>query len=250
VLALQRQGPSQGKCESLPFTTSSSKSRIDATIQDKDVTFYNGNPLSFVFLNNEFSRINNTKNMKNIVGITMLAVSLLIAQSCGPKKDSSTEAVAGEKKEVTTTAAERKATFEKQQAARTERRKLEYEERLRNTPTYTDTNGNLVYNKAELEPAYVGGNDALTNYLKDNLVYPQEALDKQEEGLVFVDFVVAKNGTIREVEVTEQTNEDVDVSFRSEAARVVSAMPGWTPGRQKGKAVDVKFSLPISFQLH
>jgi len=187
--------------------------------------------------------------MKTIVRITMLSVCLLMAQSCSPKKDNTTDVVAGEKKEVMPTAAERKATFEKQQAARTERRKLEYEKMLLNTPTYTDTKGNLVYNKAEFEPTYVGGNDALTKYLKDNLVYPQEALDKQEEGLVFVDFVVAKNGTIREVEVTEQTNEDVDVSFRSEAARVVSAMPNWTPGRQKGKAVDVKYSVPISFQI-
>lgn len=187
--------------------------------------------------------------MKNIVGITMLAVSLLMAQSCSPKKDTTTDAVAGEKKEMTPTAAERKATFEKQRAERTERRKLEYENRLRSTPTYTDTKGNLVYNKSETEPTFVGGNDALTKYLKDNLVYPQEAIDNQDEGLVFVDFVVAKDGTIREVEVTEQTNENVDVSFRSEAARVVSAMPRWTPGRQKGKAVDVKFSLPISFQL-
>ena len=234
----------------LSFTTGSFKSVIDATIQYKDVTFSNGNPLSFVFLNNEFSpALTNTKTMKNIVGITMLAVSLLMAQSCSPKKDTTTDAVAGEKKEMTPTAAERKATFEKQRAARTERRKLEYENRLRSTPTYTDTKGNLVYNKSETEPTFVGGNDALTKYLKDNLVYPQEAIDNQDEGLVFVDFVVAKDGTIREVEVTEQTNENVDVSFRSEAARVVSAMPRWTPGRQKGKAVDVKFSLPISFQL-
>jgi len=51
------------------------------------------------------------------------------------------------------------------------------------------------------------------------------------------------------VEVTEQTNEDVDASFRSEAARVVASMPKWSPGLQNGKAVDVKYSLPISFEI-
>lgn len=48
----------------------------------------------------------------------------------------------------------------------------------------------------------------------------------------------------------EQTNENVDVSFRSEASRVVSSMPKWSPGLlQQGKAVDVKYSLPISFEI-
>jgi outer membrane biosynthesis protein TonB len=187
--------------------------------------------------------------MKNIFRITLLAASLLVAQSCGPKKSEATEAVAGEKKEVMPTAAERKATFEKQRAERTERRKAAYDKMVMNAATYTDAKGNLVYNKAESEPSFAGGNDAMNTYLKDNLVYPQAELDKQEEALVFVDFVIGKNGSVREVEVTEQTNEDVDVSFRSEAARVVSAMPKWTPGRQKGKPVDVKFSLPISFHI-
>jgi protein TonB len=88
----------------------------------------------------------------------------------------------------------------------------------------------------------------MRNYLKDNLKYPQDVVDGQEEGLVFVDFVVDKNGIVRDVEVTEETNEDVAVAFRSEAARVVSSMPKWIPGRQHGKAVDVKFSIPILFQ--
>jgi protein TonB len=118
-----------------------------------------------------------------------------------------------------------------------------------NTPSYTDKNGNLVYNKAEMEPTYVGGIEAMRSYLKYNLKYPQDAFDKQDEGLVFVDFIVDKNGIVRDVEVTEETNENVDVSFRSEAARVVSSMPKWTAGRQNGKEVDVKFSVPILFQI-
>jgi len=117
------------------------------------------------------------------------------------------------------------------------------------TPSYKDAKGNLVYNKADSNPSFVGGNEAMMTYLKENVKFPQDALDKQDEGLVYVDFVIGKNGAVREVEVTEQTNEDVDVSFRSEAARVVASMPKWTPGRQNGKAVDVKYSLPISFEI-
>ena len=117
------------------------------------------------------------------------------------------------------------------------------------TPTYKDANGNLIYTKPDSAPAFVGGNKAMMSYLKDNVKFPKDALDKQEEGLVFVDFVITKSGIVRDVEVTEQTNEDVDPSFRSEAARVVSSMPHWVPGRQNGKAVDVKFSLPVSFEI-
>lgn len=180
----------------------------------------------------------------------LLATSLLATQACGPKKkNEATVDAYVDKKEVALTPAERKAKFEKQRFDRADRRRVAFEKLVMRTPTYTDKNGNLVYNKTEIEPAYVGGKGAMRSYLKDNLKYPQDALDKQEEGLVFVDFVVDKTGKVREVEVTEETNEDVSASFRSEAARVVSSMPKWTPGRQHGKAVDVKFSVPISFVL-
>ena len=180
----------------------------------------------------------------------ILATGLLATLACGPKKSSETAADANAgKTEVALTPAERKAKFEKQRLERADRRRAAYEKLVMGAPTYTDKNGNLVYNKAEIEPTYVGGNEAMRSYLKDNLKYPKDAVDKENEGLVFVDFVVDKNGIVREVEVTEETNENVDASFRSEAARVVSSMPKWTPGRQHGKAVDVKFSVPISFEV-
>jgi TonB family protein len=188
--------------------------------------------------------------MKNTLKIFLLATCLLVMQACGSKKNSETrEETSVVKKIPVLSAADKRAKFEKQRADRAERRRIEYEKLCMNTPSYTDTKGNLVYNKAELSPSFVGGNEAMMTYLKNNVKYPQEELDKQDEGLVYVDFVIGKDGSVREVEVTEQTNENVEVSFRSEAARVVSAMPKWTPGRQRGKAVDVKYSLPISFQL-
>lgn len=180
----------------------------------------------------------------------MLATGLLVVQACGSKKSSEAAGeTAVEKKEIALTAAERKAKFEKQRAERAEKRRIAYEKLCMSAPTYTDAKGNLVYNKSESEPSYVGGKKAMMSYLKDNLKYPQDALEKQDEALVYVDFVIGKDGIVREVEVTEATNEDVAVSFRSEAARVVSSMPRWTPGIQHGKAVDVKYSVPISFEI-
>ncbi len=179
----------------------------------------------------------------------MLTTGFLLTQACGKKSNEATAETAVAKNEVVLTPAEKKAKMEQQRKARTERWRVEHEKVLKNTPTYTDASGNLIYNKPESEPVFVGGNKAMVSYLEDNVKFPKDALDKQEEGLVFVDFVITKSGTVRDVEVTEQTNEDVDPSFRSEAARVVSSMPKWVPGRQNGKAVDVKFSLPVSFQI-
>ncbi len=188
--------------------------------------------------------------MKITLNILLLATGLLVVQACGPKKNSeATEDTSVVTKEVALTAAEKKTAFEKLRTERAERRRIEREKLAMSKPSYTDAKGNLVYNKVESDPTFVGGEKAMTSYLKENLKFPQDALDKQEEGIVFVDFVIAKDGTVREVEVTEQTNEDVDASFRSEAARVVSSMPKWLPGRMNGKAVDTKFSLPISFEI-
>jgi len=186
--------------------------------------------------------------MKNTLKVLMLAAGILVIQACGPKKNNENEAEASVVKKIPVlTAADKRAKFEKQRADRAERRRIEYEKLCKDSPSYTDANGNIVYNKAESNPSFVGGSEAMMTYLKDNVKFPQDALDKQDEGLVYVDFVIGKNGMVREVEVTEQTNEEVDASFRSEAARVVASMPKWSPGRQNGKAVDVKYSLPISF---
>jgi periplasmic protein TonB len=66
---------------------------------------------------------------------------------------------------------------------------------------------------------------------------------------VFVDFIVVANGSVREVMTTDMPGEEIDQSLRDEAIRVVSNMPKWVPGRQHGKPVDVKFSLPITFRM-
>jgi len=123
--------------------------------------------------------------MKNTLKVLLLAAGILAVQACGPKKTSESEAETSVVKKIPVlSAADKRAQFEKQRADRAERRRIEYEKMCMNTPSYTDAKGNLVYNKPESNPSFVGGNDAMMTYLKDNVKYPQDALDNQDEGLV------------------------------------------------------------------
>jgi len=192
--------------------------------------------------------------MKKSLNIFVLAVALMVTQACGSKSENrkNEEPVASETPagaEVVLTVAEKRAAIEKETAVRQEKRRIASEELAKTTPTFTDSDGNIVYNKAEIDPMYDGGKKAMMKYLRENITFPKEAEENGIEGTVFVDFIVAANGSVREVGVTDAPGEVVDQSFRAEAIRVVTAMPKWIPGRQHGKAVQVKFSLPISFQM-
>ena len=190
--------------------------------------------------------------MKTNLNIFILTAVLVATQACGSRSEKSRETtVSDESTEnaITLTLAEKRAKIEERRAAQAERRRLAFEERLKSTPYYTDAQGNVVYNKAEVNPSFVGGDEAMMKYLKDNIVFPKEAEEKGLEGTVFVDFVVSASGTVREVTVIDAVGEEIDQSFRDEAIRVVTSMPKWAAGRQNGKPVDVSFSLPITFQL-
>lgn len=144
----------------------------------------------------------------------------------------------------------KRARIEKARLERAEQRNVAYLATAKANLTYLDKNGKIVYNKAEVNPSYKGGDEAIATYLKTNLVYPKVAVDKGVEGTVFVDFVVDETGTISEVVAKDAAWEDVDQSLMDEAARVVSTMPDWVAGRQHGKAVSTQFSIPITFQLN
>jgi TonB family protein len=197
--------------------------------------------------------------MRNIIIPFALVSALVIGQSCTPKKDESKiELTAAEKSNATAKLVKLKTADEiaanrvkiaKASAEREHQRKLAIAEKAKTTPTYKDASGKIVYHKAEVDPSYTGGLDELRNYLKDNLKYPETAREKGYEGTVFVDFIVDEKGRIREVVASDVVGEDVDISFKEEAVRVVAAMPGWKAGRQNGKPVDASFSIPITFQL-
>jgi TonB family protein len=187
--------------------------------------------------------------MKNYLNISLLAIIFIAVQACGPKKEEAVVVPEKTEKVVVLTVAEKRAILEKQKAERAEKRKIEIERLAKLSPTYKDAKGNVVFLISEVAPSFKGGEDAMMKFLNDNVKFPKEAEEKEIEGTVFVDFIVAANGIVRQVEVTDETNEDVDQSFRNEAIRVVTSMPAWVAGRQHGKAVDVKFSIPITFQM-
>ena len=102
-----------------------------------------------------------------------------------------------------------------------------------------------VFEIVEQNPMFPGGNEALMKWLSKNLKYPASAQENGIQGRVLVQFVVNKDGSIVEPKVIRA----VDPALDKEALRVVSAMPKWQPGKQRGKTVRVRFTLPVTFRL-
>ncbi len=98
---------------------------------------------------------------------------------------------------------------------------------------------------AEVEPSFPGGPAAMAAWIQKEVKYPELASEMGEQGMVYVKFVVNKDGSIEQVSVRKGVSDALD----KEAIRVVKAMPKWTPGEQAGKPVRVSFTLPISFKL-
>jgi protein TonB len=102
-----------------------------------------------------------------------------------------------------------------------------------------------VFEIVEQNPMFPGGNEALMKWLSKNLKYPASAQENGIQGRVLVQFVVNKDGSIVEPKVLRS----VDPALDKEALRVVSTMPKWQPGKQRGKTVRVRFTLPVTFRL-
>lgn len=107
-------------------------------------------------------------------------------------------------------------------------------------------NSNSVYDVVEQMPSFPGGFSGLRTYLNQNIRYPAEAQDNCVQGRVVVSFVVGKDGHISDVTVLRS----VDPSLDKEAIRVVRNMPRWTPGKQGGEPVKVRYNVPVSFRLN
>ena len=102
-----------------------------------------------------------------------------------------------------------------------------------------------VFDVVEKMPEYPGGQAALFEYLQKNVKYPADAEKKKVEGRVLVTFVVNTDGSITDIEVVRKTFPWLD----AEAVRVISGMPRWKPGEQKGQKVRVKYTVPLTFRL-
>ncbi len=102
-----------------------------------------------------------------------------------------------------------------------------------------------VFTVVEQQPEFPGGTSEMYKYLGKSIKYPSAASRANVSGRVFMSFVVNVDGSIQDVTVLKGLGFGCD----EEAMRVVKAMPKWKPGKQSGRAVRVKYNLPINFQL-
>ncbi|MBO5684750.1 MAG: M56 family metallopeptidase [Akkermansia sp.] len=102
-----------------------------------------------------------------------------------------------------------------------------------------------VFQVVEEQPMFPGGMEEMMKFLQQNVKYPKEAQDQGKQGRVIVQFVVNKDGSISNDTIVRS----VDPLLDAEALRVVRSMPNWTPGKQRGKEVRVRFTLPVAFRL-
>ena len=125
-----------------------------------------------------------------------------------------------------------------------------------------------VFDVVEVMPEYPGGMEALMTFMRDNIHYPKLAEEMGVQGQVMVQFVVDKTGKVGQArcirgvpapsaKANATAEEKAQIEKKGEAAlqmnrealRVVEAMPDWTPGKQRGQNVNVKFTIPVAFKL-
>ena len=105
--------------------------------------------------------------------------------------------------------------------------------------------GDKVFDVVDEMPQFPGGPAELMKFLQMHIRYPKEAMEKGEQGRVIVNFVVEKDGSIGDTKIITSISPLLD----DEALRVVNAMPQWTPGKQSGEPVRVKYTIPVTFRL-
>lgn len=101
-----------------------------------------------------------------------------------------------------------------------------------------------IFVVVEEKPEFPGGQEAFLQFLKENVHYPEDAVKEGKEGRAICQFVVWKDGTIRNIEVVRSAG---DERFDQEALRVLKSMPVWKPGKQRGRYVSVKYVVPFNF---
>jgi protein TonB len=113
------------------------------------------------------------------------------------------------------------------------------------TGPVAEEDSDIPFVVVESMPSFPGGDAALFKYLGESIKYPVIAQESGIQGRVICQFTVNRDGSIVDIEVVRS----VDKSLDAEAIRVISKMPRWTPGKQRGKTVRVKYTLPVNFRL-
>lgn len=183
-------------------------------------------PGSFSFFNVSFikrrfkmmTRIKSPKsNMLKVLFMIPVAALLVLVFACTPDEEPQTEV-----QEITA----KKATNE--------------------DGTVEKADGEPIFMVVDEMPEYIGGNQALFEYIRTNVKYPEEAKEQGLEGKVFVRFMVNKAGEVSNAKVLRGEYP----LLNEEALRVVENMPDWLPGKQDGEAVNVYYNIPINFKLN
>ncbi|MCT4580112.1 MAG: energy transducer TonB, partial [Flavobacteriales bacterium] len=108
---------------------------------------------------------------------------------------------------------------------------------------------NTVYQIVEDQPEFPGGMGEMMKFLATETKYPPQAIDNNIQGRAFISFTVEKDGSITDVQSAAPPGKEVHKLLVKEAKRVVSSMPKWKPGKQRGKPVRVKYTVPVNFKI-
>lgn len=198
---------------------------------------------------------------KTIIGV-LVAVALIVAFACEQKE--SVETKQAQNEEVTIISTIQNDGKIKIEGAADDL--LKYKALFANTPGFeilTDSLGNTFLIKKEIVqprslsadeqvffiveemPEFPGGEMALRQFIANKVDYPDDAQKGGIQGKVYVTFVVSKDGSVADAKIARGVNPSLD----AESLRVVNSLPKWKPGMQKGKAVNVSYTVPINFVL-
>ncbi len=103
-----------------------------------------------------------------------------------------------------------------------------------------------IFMIVESMPEFPGGQQAMMRYIGENIKYPVIAQENGIQGRVICQFVIEKDGKVADIQVVRSSGES---SLDKEAIRVINSMPRWKPGKQRGKAVRVRYTIPVNFRL-
>ena len=187
-------------------------------------------------------------NMKVLIGI-VLAVSLIAVFACEQKDSMKTTPSPSEKNATITFQGKSLQISGDSATVESLKSLINKETTLPSTPSASANEQPIgkdeVFMVVEEMPEYPGGVAALRNFLAQAVKYPSEAVKKGIQGKVYVTFVVNKDGSVSNAKIAR----GVDPLLDAEALRIVSSLPKWKPGRQKGLDVAVQYTVPINFAL-
>lgn len=111
--------------------------------------------------------------------------------------------------------------------------------------TTTEKTNDEIWDKADIDPRFPGGLESMYNYLANNIHFDEEAISNNVSGKVYVEFVINKQGQINNVKIVKSIHPSLD----QEVINAIKGMPQWTPGIKNGEIVNVRYRMPVKFNL-